>query len=102
MQAVAPFKEAADIIKEEGGEILKLCYQCGVCSATCPWNLVRSFIVRRIMHEAQLGLVDLEADEMWLCTSCKACVQRCPLKLMRCGCVLAVKLVSSGVPVVWK
>jgi len=78
MQAVAPFKEAADIIKEEGGEILKLCYQCGVCSATCPWNLVRSFIVRRIMHEAQLGLVDLEADEMWLCTSCKACVQRCP------------------------
>ncbi len=78
MQAVAPFKEAADIIKEEGGEALKLCYQCGVCTATCPWNLVRSFSIRRIMHEAQLGLVDLEAEEMWLCATCKACVQRCP------------------------
>ncbi|MEE8598415.1 MAG: 4Fe-4S dicluster domain-containing protein, partial [Dehalococcoidales bacterium] len=78
MQAVAPFKEAADIIKEEGGEALKLCYQCGVCTATCPWNLVRSFPIRRIVHEAQLGLVDLEAEEMWLCATCKACVQRCP------------------------
>ncbi len=78
MQAVAPFKEAADIIKEEGGEALKLCYQCGVCTAICPWNLVRSFIVRRIMHQAQLGLVDLEYDEMWLCATCGACVQRCP------------------------
>jgi len=78
MQAVAPFKEAVDIIKEEGGEILKLCYQCGVCSVACPWNLVRSFIVRRIMHQAQLGLVDLEAEEMWLCATCGACVQRCP------------------------
>ena len=78
MQTVAPFKEVIDIIKEEGGDILKLCYQCGVCSATCPWNLVRSFIVRRVMHQAQLGLVDFEAEEMWLCATCGACVQRCP------------------------
>jgi len=78
MQAVAPFKEVIDIIKEEGGDILKLCYQCGVCSATCPWNLVRSFIVRRVMHQAQLGLIDFEAEEMWLCVTCGACVQQCP------------------------
>lgn len=78
MQAIAPSKEVMDIIKEEGGDALKLCYQCGVCSATCPWNLVRSFIVRRVMHQAQLGLVDFEAEEMWLCVTCGACVQRCP------------------------
>lgn len=78
MPAVAPFKEASDIIKEEGGDVFKLCYQCGTCSATCPWNLVRSFLIRRIMHQAQLGLVDLESDEMWLCATCGACVQRCP------------------------
>ena len=75
---VTPVKEAADIIKEEGGDILKLCYQCGLCSATCPWNLVRSFIVRRIMHQAQLGLADFESEEMWMCATCRACVQRCP------------------------
>ena len=75
---VTPVKEAADIIKEEGGDILKLCYQCGLCSATCPWNLVRSFIVRKLMHQAQLGLADFESEEMWMCATCRACVQRCP------------------------
>ena len=75
---VTPVKEAVDIIKEEGGEILKLCYQCGICTASCPWNLVRSFIVRRIMHQGQLGLIDFEDEEVWLCATCGACVQQCP------------------------
>ena len=75
---VSPVKEAVDIIKEEGGEILKLCYQCGICTAACPWNLVRSFIVRRVMHQAQLGLTDFEDEEVWLCATCNTCVQQCP------------------------
>ena len=78
MQAVAPFQEAVDIIKEEGGEIAKLCYQCGLCTGACPWNLVRSFLVRKTMHQAQLGLPDFEDEDMWLCVTCNACVQRCP------------------------
>jgi len=78
MQAVAPFQEAVDIIKEEGGEIAKLCYQCGLCTGICPWNLVRSFSVRKTMHQAQLGLPDFEDEDMWLCVSCNACVKRCP------------------------
>jgi len=78
MATVAPYKEVSDIIKEEGGDILKLCYQCGLCSGACPWNLVRSFIVRRVMHQAQLGLVDFEDEDMWLCATCGACVARCP------------------------
>ena len=75
---VNPFKEAADIIKEQGGEILKLCYQCGMCTATCPWNQVRGFPVRRLIHQAQLGLTDFEDEDVWLCATCKACVDRCP------------------------
>jgi len=78
MQAVVPFQEAVDIIKEEGGEIAKLCYQCGLCTGICPWNLVRSFSVRKTMHQAQLGLPDFEDEDMWLCVSCNACVKRCP------------------------
>ncbi len=78
MPAVAPFQEAVDIIKEEGGEISKLCYQCGLCTAVCPWNTVRSFLVRKAMHQAQLGLPDFENEDMWLCATCKACVDRCP------------------------
>lgn len=78
MPALAPLKEVADIIKETGGEELKLCYQCGLCTGVCPWNTVRSFLVRRIMHQAQLGLVDFEDEDMWLCVTCRACVERCP------------------------
>ena len=78
MKAVSPFKEAADAIIEAGGDAFKLCYQCGICSGSCPWNLVRSFIVRKLMHETQFGLIDLESDEVWLCATCGACVQRCP------------------------
>jgi Fe-S oxidoreductase len=78
MQALTPFQDAIDIIKEEGGGISKLCYQCGTCTSTCPWNLVRSFIVRKAMHQAQLGLTDFENEDIWLCVTCKWCVDRCP------------------------
>lgn len=78
MAAIAPFQDAIDIIKEEGGEICKLCYQCGTCTSTCPWNLVRSFLVRKAMHQAQLGVVDFESEDVWLCVTCKWCVDRCP------------------------
>ncbi|MCL0103932.1 (Fe-S)-binding protein [Dehalococcoidia bacterium] len=78
METLTPFKEAVDVVLEAGGEPLRTCYQCGLCSGTCPWNLVRSFIVRRIIHQAQLGLVDFESEEVWQCATCGACVKRCP------------------------
>lgn len=78
METLTPFKEAVDVVLEAGGEPLKTCYQCGLCSGTCPWNLVRSFIVRRMIHQAQLGLVDFESEEVWRCATCGACVKRCP------------------------
>lgn len=78
MKAVTPMREVADIIKGEGGEILKLCYQCGMCTGNCPWNMLRSFPVRQLVHHAQLGTVDFEDEEVWTCTGCKLCVQQCP------------------------
>ena len=78
MTAVSPLQEVVDIINEEGGEILKLCYQCGTYTAVCPWNKVRDFIVRRIMHQGQLGLIDFEDEDVWLCATCNNCVKRCP------------------------
>jgi len=77
-EAMEPFAEAIDIIKEEGGEAFKSCYQCGLCSAACPWTLVKNFIVRKMMHQSQLGLVDFEGEDMWTCVTCRNCVQQCP------------------------
>ena len=78
MQPITPFQESVDIIREAGGEKLDLCYQCGLCTGSCPWNQLRSFLVRRLVHQAQLGVVDFASEDLWLCTTCRSCVQRCP------------------------
>ncbi|MBM4461867.1 MAG: (Fe-S)-binding protein [Chloroflexi bacterium] len=78
MNAVVPYKEAVDAVTEAGGEALKQCYQCGLCTGICPWNLVRSFPTRKLIHQAQLGVVDFEGEDTWICATCRACVVRCP------------------------
>ncbi len=75
---LAPFKDVVDGIKETGGEAFKLCYQCGLCETACPWNRVRDFFVRGIIHQAQLGVADFGSEDLWLCATCGACVERCP------------------------
>ncbi|HEY78025.1 MAG TPA: (Fe-S)-binding protein [Dehalococcoidia bacterium] len=75
---LAPFKDVIDGIKETGGEDFRLCYQCGLCEAVCPWNRVRNFLTRSIIHQAQLGVVDFGSEDLWLCVTCGACVERCP------------------------
>ncbi|MBM3133506.1 MAG: (Fe-S)-binding protein, partial [Chloroflexi bacterium] len=78
---IAPDRETVDILLMQGNEgeaLFKTCYQCGTCTGTCPWNLVKSFVVRKIMHKAQLGLIDFGDEEIWTCATCGACVSRCP------------------------
>jgi Fe-S oxidoreductase len=56
-----------------------LCYQCGVCTASCPWGLVReeALSVRTFMRQAQLGTRD-GSESLWLCTTCAQCEAYCP------------------------
>lgn len=78
MEYLAPFKEGIDLIKEAGGDAFKLCWQCGLCSASCPWNTVRTFTIHRMICQSRYGLVDLEDEDWWLCSTCNLCVSRCP------------------------
>ncbi|RLG72668.1 MAG: hypothetical protein DRO11_01730 [Methanobacteriota archaeon] len=70
-------EEVVDTIVEAGGDSVRRCYQCGVCTATCPLPLVKEFNLRRIFRMVQLGLGEF-GDELWICTTCKACETRCP------------------------
>ncbi len=63
MEAVRPFDEVMDEVAKEGGESLSLCYQCGLCSGTCPWGTVRDFNLRKMLRMVQLGLVE-ESDDI--------------------------------------
>ncbi|OGS51262.1 MAG: hypothetical protein A3K65_08580 [Euryarchaeota archaeon RBG_16_68_12] len=78
VEALRPYDELVDEIVRSGGASLHLCYQCGVCTATCPWSEVRDVSLRKMLRLAQLGLGGLEGDFLWLCTTCRACVARCP------------------------
>lgn len=78
METETPLEEVLDLIKETGGESFKYCYQCGMCDAVCPWNLVRPFSMRRIIRQAGWGLTEIENEEIWRCTTCGKCPQKCP------------------------
>ncbi|MBW8010576.1 MAG: (Fe-S)-binding protein [Chloroflexi bacterium] len=56
-----------------------VCYQCGVCTATCPWGIVKdeTVSVRKFMRQAQLG-IDNGSEQLWLCTTCAQCDASCP------------------------
>ena len=57
---------------------MTLCYQCGVCTATCPLAATgKSPSVRKLIRSAQAGIVN-GSDEAWLCTTCKLCEFTCP------------------------
>ncbi len=76
--AQRPFPEMMDELGKVGGSSLYLCYQCGMCTATCPWTLVRNESLRKMLRLTQLGVGGLEGDFLWLCTTCRACTARCP------------------------
>ena len=78
MEIVAPIKEASGLIKDAGGESFKLCFQCGLCTVSCPWNMVRTFIPHKMICQSRYGLVGLEDEDWWLCSTCNTCVSRCP------------------------
>jgi Fe-S oxidoreductase len=88
VETVADFKEIIDLIKANGGEAFKRCYQCGLCDTVCPWNRVRTFSMRKIVRQATFGLTDIESEDIWRCTTCGRCPQQCPRD---------VKQIESGV-----
>lgn len=56
-----------------------LCYQCGTCTAACPWGQFTNlnFSVRTFLREAQIGVFQASED-LWLCTTCAQCQPLCP------------------------
>ena len=65
METVTVFKEGAEALEEAGGRGFDLCFQCALCTVSCPWNKVRNFMLRRLLRQAQFGLVELGDEDWW-------------------------------------
>ena len=52
------------------------CYQCGKCTAGCPF----SFSPQQVIRHLQLGQVDkaLALESVWSCPGCFTCTANCP------------------------
>jgi len=97
-----------EVMREHDGETLKMCFQCGTCTSSCPTaRFSNSYRPRMVLRMAQLGLREkvLSSNALWLCTACFACTDRCPqnvevasvLRVLR---NLAVK--NGIVPIIYK
>lgn len=96
METVAPFIEVIDEIKEAGGEVFKLCFQCGLCDAVCPWNRVRPFSIRKIIRQATFGLTEIDGEDIWRCTTCGNCPRHCPRGVKQIEMGVSLRRIASA------
>jgi heterodisulfide reductase subunit C len=70
-----------EVANQPGGEKLKVCYACGVCTAGCPVSEVSDdFDPRKIIRMVLMGMKErvLSSDFIWYCTQCFTCSGHCP------------------------
>ncbi len=63
-----------------GGEGIRLCIQCGTCTATCPSATRWEYTPSRVIAMVRAGMRDevLSSSSVWHCLSCYFCTVRCP------------------------
>ena len=67
-------------VEEESGQNVSQCYQCGNCTAGCPYTFAYDIPVSQIMRLLQAGQKKtvLSCKSIWLCATCESCTTRCP------------------------
>ncbi len=79
-----------------GGERIRLCIQCGTCSASCPNANRMDHTPRKLIAMARAGMREevLSSNSMWLCASCYLCTVRCPREIKITDIMHALECIS--------
>ena len=93
---VTPNPDFAKEIAAAGGEEVKMCFQCGTCTAGCPSGRRTSYRVRKLMRMAQLGMKEeiINSEELWECSTCYTCVERCPRQVPIVDIIIALRNIA--------
>jgi len=69
-----------EVAATPGGENIRACIQCGVCTGTCPVAGEMEYPPRKIIALIRAEMRDevLSSSSMWYCLSCYMCTVRCP------------------------
>ena len=81
MTSVAKDPTNLTIIPKEVREKAKYCFECGICTASCPMAelLGARYNPRSLLQKAFIDPEKaLEEDSLWLCAWCYKCHDRCP------------------------
>lgn len=65
-------------------EKLKYCYECGICTASCPvaWIAPKHHNPRTLLRNVIFDLEEASKDNgLWMCMRCYRCRDRCPQRL---------------------
>lgn len=67
-------------IQEISDQKVADCYQCGRCTAGCPFAAFMDAPPNQIIRFMQLGMKNdvLTANSPWFCAACLVCQARCP------------------------
>lgn len=76
----SPDKAFREEVEARSEQVVKNCYQCGNCTAGCPYTFVYEHSVSQIMRLVQSGQKEavLNSRSLWFCASCQSCTTRCP------------------------
>lgn len=67
-------------VEAESEQNIRQCYQCGNCTAGCPYTFAYDIPVSQVMRLVQAGQKEriLSSKSIWLCATCESCTTRCP------------------------
>jgi len=69
-----------EVTATPGGEHVRACIQCGICTGSCPMANQMEYPPRKIIALIRAEMRDevLSSNSMWYCLSCYMCTARCP------------------------
>lgn len=81
---------------EELKKTARPCFQCGICTSSCPVFRVAPELNPRLSVDSIItkGEVPREGNE-WLCAYCLMCDQRCPMGVSLAEILMEIKNISA-------